>query len=74
MLRATAVTDTVSKMIASDWAITAIVIGIILFDGVDHRPADLHGFIKGLRLYTVSAVMAGTAFDHRDLSIRYQLQ
>ena len=39
MLRATAVTDTVSKMIASDWAITAIVIGIILFDGVDHRPS-----------------------------------
>ena len=70
MLRATAVTDTVSKMIASDWAITAIVIGIILFDGVDHRPADLHGFIEGLRLYTVSAVMTGSAFDHRDLSIR----
>jgi len=46
MLGTAAVTDTVGKMIASDWAITAIVIGIILFDGVDHRPADLHGFIE----------------------------
>ena len=74
MLRATAVTNTVGKMIAGDWAIAAVVIGIILFDGVDHRPADLHGFIEGLSLYTVSAVMTGTAFNHHDLGIRYQLQ
>ena len=64
MFWATAVTNTVGKMIASDWAIAAVVIGIILFDGVDHRPADLHGFIEGLSLYTISAVMTGTAFDH----------
>ena len=74
MLRAAAVTNTIGKMITGDWAITAIVIGIILFDRIDHWPADLHGFIEGLRLYAVCAVMAGTAFDHRDLGIRYQFQ
>ena len=74
MLWITAVTDTIGKMITGDWTIAAIVIGIILFDGVDHRPTDLHGFIEGLSLYTVSTVMTRTAFNHRDLGIWDQFQ
>ena len=74
MLGGTAVTDAVREVIASNRAVAAVVIGIMLFDRVDHRPADLHGFIEGLRFYAVGAVMAGTAFDHRDFCIRNQLQ
>ena len=74
MLCITAVTNTICKVITSDWAIAAIVIGIMLFDRVDHWPADLHGFIKGLRFDAIGAVMARTPFNHRHFCIRDQLE